>query len=135
MVHETPIRVRFGETDLLGHVNNVSFFSYLEHARVQFFKELTGKLNHDTWRYILASIKCDFLAQVYFDQSLRVVTKVSRIGNKSFDLEQPIVDSETGNLVAIGHSTIVYFDFKEQKSQPIPEHIREKLAQYVERYP
>ncbi|MFS8580448.1 MAG: acyl-CoA thioesterase [Novibacillus thermophilus] len=132
MVHETPIRVRFGETDLLGHVNNVSFFSYLEHARVQFFKELTRQLDHKTWRYILASIKCDFLAQVYFDQSLRVVTKVSRIGNKSFDLEQPIVDSETGNLVAKGHSTIVYFDFKEQKSQPIPEHIREALVQYVE---
>ena len=66
---------------------------------------------------------------MYFDQFLRVVTEV---GNKSFDLVQPIFDSETGDLVAKGHSTIVYFDFEEQKSQPVPEHIREKLAQYVE---
>lgn len=127
---ETNITVRFGETDLLGHVNNVSYFAYLEHARVQFFKVLTTREKNDAWQFILASVKCDFLAQAYFDQSLTIVTKVARIGNKSFELEHVISDNETGKLVAKGHSTVVYFDFKEQESKPIPENVREKLEQY-----
>ena len=30
------IKVRFSETDLLGHINNVSFFTYLETAELTF---------------------------------------------------------------------------------------------------
>lgn len=131
MHHETQITVRFGETDLLGHVNNVSYFTYLEHARIQFFKELSTEDIKDAWRFILASVKCDFLAQAYFDQTLTITTTVSRIGNKSFDLKQRIFDSKTGEPVAEGHSTIVYFDFQEQKSLPLIKELRERLEQYA----
>ncbi|MFC7394216.1 acyl-CoA thioesterase [Scopulibacillus cellulosilyticus] len=126
----TEIKVRFGETDLLGHVNNVSYFSYLEQARIEFFKELTPYSKTKDWSYILASVKCDFLAQAYFDQHLKVITEVSRIGNKSFDLYQPIYDTETGKKIAEGNSTIVYFDFTEQKSKQIPDNVRLKLENY-----
>ena len=134
MQHETSITVRFGETDLLGHVNNASYFSYLEHARVEFFKALSSDegYQYDKWQFILATIKCDFLAQTYFDQELTIGTKVSRIGNTSFTLEQPIYDKETGKLVADGESVIVYFDFEEQKSKPIPEGLRKKLEEYLD---
>ncbi len=37
LVHRTLIRTRFGESDAFGHINNVSFFTYLEQARVDFF--------------------------------------------------------------------------------------------------
>ena len=29
----TPIQVRFSDTDQLGHINNVSYFSYFEYGR------------------------------------------------------------------------------------------------------
>lgn len=134
MQHETNITVRFGETDLLGHVNNASYFSYLEHARVEFFKALSSDegYQYDKWQFILATIKCDFLKQAYFDQELTIDTKVSRIGNKSFTLKQPIYDKETGKLVADGESVIVYFDFDEQTSKPIPEVLRRRLKEYIE---
>lgn len=133
-MHETHLTVRFGETDLLGHVNNASYFSYMEHARVQFFKDLSSKggYQYEQKQFILATIKCDFLDQTYFDQELIVGTKVSRVGNTSFTLEQPLHDANTGKMVARGESVIVYFDFVEQKSKPIPQALREKLDQYLE---
>lgn len=131
MKHETNLTVRFGETDLLGHVNNASYFTYLEQARVEFFKELDSGEGAKSWQFILASTKCDFLAQAYFDQALTVVTKVTRIGNKSFQLAQPIYDSKTGETIADAESTIVYFDFGDQKSKSIPAEMREKLEQYL----
>ncbi|HET7627412.1 MAG TPA: thioesterase family protein [Bacillales bacterium] len=130
MQHEIELTVRFGETDLLGHVNNANYFSYLEHARVQFIKEIDVENSYDGWQLILASIKCDFVAQTFFDQKLTVATYVSRIGNSSFTLVQPIYDSETKELVAKGESVLVYFDFEEQKSKPIPDAWRRQLGKY-----
>lgn len=137
MQHESHLTVRFGETDLLGHVNNASYFSYLEQGRVELFNALSngGDYEYDKWQFTLATIKCDFLAQTYFDQDLTIVTKVSRIGNKSFTLEQPIYDKNTGTLLANGESVIVYFDFDDQESKPIPDALRERLNHYLEPVP
>lgn len=131
MKHETYLTVRFGETDMLGHVNNSYYFTYLEQARIELFKEIQSGKGLQSWRFILASITCDFIAQAYFDQSLMIETTVSRIGNKSFDLTQPIYDQKSGKLVAKGQSTLVYFDFDEQLSQPLPTEMRKKLEQYM----
>ena len=39
-MHEIQISVRFGETDALGHINNTSYFIYLEEARIRFFESI-----------------------------------------------------------------------------------------------
>lgn len=37
-MHELKVNVRFSETDALGHINNTSYFIYLEEARMKFLK-------------------------------------------------------------------------------------------------
>src|SRR5699024_7100833 len=130
MQHETNVTVRFGETDLLGHVNNSSYFTYFEHARIQFFKALDAS-GGNLRRFILASTTCDFLAQAYFDQTLSIKTKVGKIGNKSCLLLHSIHDQKTDKPIAKGESTVVNFDFNEQKSKRIPDELREKLKPYM----
>ncbi|MEK1829960.1 thioesterase family protein [Priestia megaterium] len=68
------------------------------------------------WEYILASTKCDFVAQGYFNQVLMIKTFVSNVGNKSFTIGHEITDSKTGSLIAKGEAVIVYFDFDAQKA-------------------
>ena len=45
-----PVKVRFGEVDMFGHVNNVVAFTYFEEARIALFKELgfmqSGHMHH-----------------------------------------------------------------------------------------
>lgn len=130
MAYETKITVRFAETDLLGHVNNASYFIYFEQARIEFFNELGARMDRSEWQFILASAKCDFMKQAYFAQELSILTHVSRIGNKSFQLIQPVYDAKSGTEIARGESTIIYFDYKAQKSESVPEHLREKLKKY-----
>lgn len=38
-MYETQVKVRFCETDALGHINNTSYFIYLEEARIAFLKK------------------------------------------------------------------------------------------------
>ncbi|MFD2925038.1 acyl-CoA thioesterase [Halobacillus naozhouensis] len=127
-MHETEIGVRFCETDLLGHVNNNNFFVYLEDARIRFFEDL--ELVKKDWNFILASIKCDFLKQVYFNQKLIIKSGVAKIGNSSFHLEQDIYEKESGEIVAKGSSVIVQFDFEQQQSAPLTEAMKKQLEVY-----
>jgi acyl-CoA thioester hydrolase len=130
-MYETRIKVRFCETDALGHINNTSYFIYLEEARVDFFEAMGSPMNAEKWEYILASAKCDFVAQGYFNQVLKVKTFVTKVGNKSFTLGHEMVDSETGTLIARGEAVIVYFNFDTQQSEPLPEDIKQFLQGYI----
>ncbi|SFD93967.1 acyl-CoA thioesterase [Fictibacillus sp. FJAT-27399] len=128
-MHEIELTVRFCETDALGHINNTSYFIYLEEARVRCFETLGLEMNTNEWSFILASTKCDFMAQGYFNERLVVRTGVSKIGTKSFTLEHEIYKAETEELVARGNAVIVYFDFKTQQTAHIPEFLRDALKE------
>lgn len=125
------IKVRFSETDLLGHINNVSYFTYLEAARIDFIEEVGLKINTEEHFFILASASCDFIQQGYFGQTLKINTSVSRIGTKSLVLTSEMFEKESGELIAKGESALVYFNRKEQKSVNLPEKIKEKLQLYT----
>ncbi|MCD7032695.1 acyl-CoA thioesterase [Metabacillus sp. GX 13764] len=130
MVYHSRIKVRFCETDALGHVNNTSYFIYMEEARVEFFEKIGFEMNANEWQFILASASCDFLDQVRFNDVLLIETAVSKIGNKSFHLEQLMRIEATGKIAAKGHSVIVTYDFENQKSTRIPEEIRAELERH-----
>ncbi|MDP4164156.1 MAG: thioesterase family protein [Bacillota bacterium] len=129
-MQDIQITVRFGETDALGHINNTSYFIYLEEARIRFLESVGYKMDTNDWKFIIASTKCDFMNQGYFNQILTVKTYVSRIGTKSFQLEHEILCSQTKELIAKGNAVIVYFDFTNQKSENLPELLKEELKSY-----
>lgn len=133
-MQEIQVHARFGETDALGHINNTSYFIYLEEARIRFFESLGFTMQLNDWKFILASTKCDFVSQGYFDQILTVKTYVSKIGSKSFQLEHDIVCSQTNELIAKGNAIIVYYDFENQKSEELPDLLKEGLKSYVLRH-
>ncbi|WP_102029004.1 acyl-CoA thioesterase [Salirhabdus sp. Marseille-P4669] len=128
MKHEIKVKVRACETDGLGHVSNISYFIYLEEARVEFFRELGMPLNMEEWDFILASTSCDFKQQAYFDEVLTIQTSVWKIGNSSFHIEHQ-VQNERG-LIATGKAVVVHFDFQKQCPTVIPDDMRWKLEQY-----
>lgn len=128
MVHITRHKIRFGDTDMLGHVNNSVYLSYLEEARLQFMEDLEIQ----EVPLILASVKADFRAQAFFKQKLLIETTVKRIGNSSFDLYNRIVDETTNQLIFESLTTIVHFNYHTQSSESIPNDFRQKLLQFME---
>ena len=124
---EIQIKVRFCETDLAGHINNTSYFIYLEEARTSFFEHLLENKEATKTNFILASIKCDFVNQGFYKQPLSVKTSVSTIGSKSFSLDHEVICSDTQQLIAKGNAVIVNFDYEQQKSVVLSEEMREIL--------
>ncbi|EIT86734.1 thioesterase superfamily protein [Fictibacillus macauensis ZFHKF-1] len=126
-MHEDMLRVRFSETDMLGHVNNTSYFIYFEEARIRYIEALGFTVDPTEWNFILASSKCDFLQQAYFNDALKVRTFASKVGTKSMQLEHEIFSVENEALVAKGYSVLVFFEVKKQQTAPIPESLKQAL--------
>lgn len=129
--HETFIQTRYCESDALGHINSVSFFIYIEEARVKFLTDsnIVNDVNEE-WPFILASSKCDYKKQVYINEKLKVRTVVSHIGNTSFSLKHLIYRDDSEELLAVGESIIVYYDFNKESNIPIKNKLQNKLKVY-----
>lgn len=125
------IRTRYSESDALGHINNVSFFIYLEQARVDFLVNNGIVENTENWNFVVVSVHCDFIKQAYIHQKLVAKTSVSRIGRTSFTINHVIVDETTEEVIAKGEDVLVCFDLTEQSSKPLDDRMLEKLKVYV----
>lgn len=134
--HDIEVYVRFCETDAAGHVNNVSYFLYLEEARTKLFKTLGMSTNHgnSTLNFILASTSCDYVSQAFAGEHLRVATTVDRIGTKSFRLHHIITNMESDVVIAEGSATVVCYNYVEQKTIPIPDFLRKNLESRLENH-
>lgn len=122
-------KVRFYETDTLGHVNNTVMPGWFEAAREPIFKMFTPELDVKNWPLILASYKIDFLLPVFYGKTATVKTMISRIGGASFDVYQEAWQLD--KLVSTGLTTMVHFDYKINKSAPITEQVRVELMKHI----
>ncbi|TDL34378.1 acyl-CoA thioesterase [Jeotgalibacillus sp. S-D1] len=124
------VNVRFSETDLFGHLNNTIPFVYFEQARIEFLKSI-GFMQH--WIKnnsdiipVVADLQCDFLHQIYFDQTLKIYVKPESAGRSSVDLHYRGVN-EDGRTVLTGRGTMVQISKGSGKSHPWSEEEKQLL--------
>jgi acyl-CoA thioester hydrolase len=72
-------------------------------------------------------IECRFISPAGLDDALKVLLRVPKIGNKSFDFEYMIVSEPDGREIAEGSSVQVYYDYAAGRTRPIPERFRRLL--------
>ena len=132
--HETSLRVRFGDVDGLGHVNHAKYLTYMEHGRTRYFKDIfgwSGDMKH--LPIILAKATVDFKVPLYFDEPIIVYTKVSRLGNKSFDMAyliRRIKDGQPDAIVSTAITNMVAFDYESQQTMRVPDEWRTNIQKF-----
>ena len=73
---------------------------------------------------ILASIKCDYKRQLRFPDTVYIGSRISRVGRSSADISHAIYSRAQGEIVALGVSVIVVFDYTAQRVTRIPDDLR-----------
>ncbi len=129
--HVCKIWVRYADLDTLGHVNNKSYLSYLEEARIAFHAE---RFDFDVstldFSAVVGSINIRYIKPILISNKVTVYTRCSRVGNSSFDLESIITisdDAENPIIAAISTAGMVNIDTKTGKPTPISNEMRLKL--------
>jgi len=119
----TPIQVRFKDVDKQGHVNNANHLTYFEISRTDYFRDIFRKTKDwDKTGMILAHTEITYKHPITLEDRLECFTRVSRFGNKSFDMENVLAaKTETGyEMRAYGKSVLVCMDYTAKQSIPVP---------------
>ncbi|MEA0564970.1 acyl-CoA thioesterase [Lysinibacillus irui] len=127
----SEVRVRFSETDMYGHMNNTVSFTYFEQARIDYFRHLDilmpSAVDEGVKAIpIVADLQCDYVKQVFFDDVLRIYTKIANVGNSSMDIHY-LAKNQKNEICFTGRGTIVQMDPRTGKSVPISEEERAHL--------
>ncbi len=103
--------------DAFGHVNNATFATYVEDARISMFKRWNLSQTSGNRSVIAASLKLDFKRQLSHPSEIIVGQRISRIGTTSFDIQAVIYKKDVPNSpICETLLTCVCFNYDEQKS-------------------
>lgn len=130
--HAIPLQLRFNDIDVLGHVNNNSQLSLFDVGKTEFYNDLRGTL--DDWskvEAVIVNINCTFMRQIHFTDPIEVRTRVKKIGEKSFVLQQILRNTNDGEICSFCESVMVSVDLETRESKPIPEYIATRLNEFM----
>jgi acyl-CoA thioester hydrolase len=130
--HWTMITVRWGDMDAIGHVNNATYFTYSESARISYFNALKmwDCREHDRQGPALVSATLNFRQQVHYPAELDIGTRVSDIRSRSFTLVHEMYRRGTEELVADGSSVVAWVDYELNRAIPIPDDLRAAFRRF-----
>ena len=126
--HIVPLQLRFNDIDVLGHVNNNAQLALFDVGKTEFYNSLRGQLaDWSRVEAVIVNINCTFMEQIRFTDPMEVRTRVKKIGEKSFTLQQILRNSASGQICSMCESVMVSVDYATKESKPIPENIAEGL--------
>jgi acyl-CoA thioester hydrolase len=126
--HRVGTTVRFGDIDVMGHLNNVAQLRLLETARVAYMVDL-GLAGHNELTYVIARLESDFRNQGFFGDELTCGSRMADVGRSSMVLEQRVW-REDGTVLLEGRSVLVALGPDKATSTPVPDRWRAKIAEW-----
>jgi len=131
--YKTPIAIRFSDIDAVGHVNNAIYLTYFEVARFNYWREVIN-WNLRENGVIVGRSEVNYLKPITLEDEIFCYVRVSRIGNSSFDVMHILVRVTPNGeeICTTGKTVCISYDYKANKSVPIPQKERQKIIDYDE---
>lgn len=128
--YETTVRVRYAETDRMGVVYYANYFVWFEIGRVETFRQMGFAYREmeeadDCWAMV-AEAKCQYRKPVFYDDVLRILTRVVESRSRTLSFGYEIRREATGELLATGETLHVFCDGKNR-----PKALPEKYRKYI----
>ncbi len=130
LVHTARIAIRWGDMDALGHVNNTVYFRYMEQARVEWLTTVDCDPDPSADGPVIVNAHCSFIKQLKYPGEIEILTYVGPGGRSSFETMQEIRRVDTPDMLyAQGGAKVVWVHFPSEKSTPLPDRVRQLLAE------
>ncbi len=129
LVYEMTFKVRWGDMDAMGHVNNTVYLRYLETARIEWLTSIGCAPDPAGQGPVIVNAFCNFYKQLEYPDEVLLRFYASDPGRSSFDtwgLMSRIQEPEV--VCAAGGGTTVWVDFPAQKAIAIPDWLRDVIS-------
>ncbi len=131
--YKTPVAIRFSDIDAVGHANNAIYLTYFEEARLSYWRDA---ISWDLREHgvIVGRSEVNYLKPITLGDEIACYVRTTRIGNSSFDVMHVLVKITPNGeeICTTGKTVCISYDYKANKSIPIPGIEREKMITYDE---
>jgi len=128
----TKIRVRYGETDRMGIVNNAVYPSYYEVGRTMMFREMGfpyKQMEEDGVLIPLSDLYVKFHFPAYYDEELTLVTMLKEMPAARIRFDYEVYNSK-GKLINSGYSIQAFINSKTRRPMRVPQSIKKLLEPF-----
>jgi acyl-CoA thioester hydrolase len=127
--HWVSERVRWSDTDMIGHVNNLAFAAYFETGRSLFLRHFTQGDAGSRALFLLGEMTIRFIGEAHWPAQIDAGTGVIAIGRSSLRVGQGLFNGE--RCVATSESTLVLLNEETRRSREIPSGVRTWLESNI----
>jgi acyl-CoA thioester hydrolase len=128
-VYQMVIPIRWGDMDAMGHVNNASYFRYLETARIDWMHSIGCLPDPKGEGPVIVNAFCNFYRQLEYPGDVLLKMYVSDPGRTTFEswgiLERA---DRPGVICAAGGATTIWINFPNQKAAELPDWMRKIVS-------
>ncbi|ASR44041.1 thioesterase [Xanthomonas citri pv. mangiferaeindicae] len=121
-----PIELRWRDLDAFDHVNNATFMTYLEEARIRWFDSVGEPWVTDATAPLLAAVQMNYRLPIPYPSRIVVELSAQRVGTTSVTVGHRIVSEDDATLHADGHVVVVWIDRATGRPTALPESVRAK---------
>jgi len=121
-------KLRYGDTDRQGHVNNAVFSTFLETGRVEMIHDGKTSLADEGCSFVIARLELNYVSELLWPGRVEIGSGVIAIGRSSIRMEQALFQGE--RLVALGETVIVQVSDVTRRSQGFSETLKDRAGQF-----
>jgi acyl-CoA thioester hydrolase len=128
-----PVEVRYADLDPQGHLNNAKYLTYFEQARLYYWREVglfPGDQSFTESGVIIADVHISYEAPVFWGEPIKVGVRTVDIGEKSFTVEQCVLNGSLKRVHATGTVVLVAYDYSKRETMRVPDEWRDRLRRY-----
>jgi acyl-CoA thioester hydrolase len=125
LVFEATIPIRWGDMDAMGHLNNGSYFRYLETVRIDWMCSIGCAPLPTGEGPVIVNAFCNFYKQIEYPGNVLARMYVSDPGRTTFESWCTLSRADdSGVIYAEGGATTIWVDFPTQKAVALPGWMR-----------
>jgi acyl-CoA thioester hydrolase len=122
LVHTSLQKLRWGDMDMLGHVNNTVYFRYMEQARIEWIYALAGGQGYDDGHGpVIVNASCNFIVPLVYPADVDVRMFIGDPGRTSIGSYYDLMVGE--KRCAEGAARMVWTDRATGRPVPLPAHV------------
>ena len=128
LVYEMTIPIRWGDMDAMNHVNNTTYFRYLETVRIDWMRSIGCQPDPKGEGPVIVNAFCNFYKQLEYPGDVLVKMYVSDPARSTFESWGTMSRADDPEVIyAAGGATTIWVNFPAQKSAPLPDWMRRHL--------
>jgi acyl-CoA thioester hydrolase len=125
LVYTMTIPIRWGDMDAMGHLNNGSYFRYLETIRIDWMHSIAAVPDPQGQGPVIVNAFCNFYQQLVYPGDVLVKMYTSDPGRTTFETWGTMERADVPGVVcAAGGATTIWVDFPQQKAVDLPDWMR-----------